>query len=127
MKTIKEIKKVGGYRIKKTLEDSTSIFLEELWEFHGGPSELNKKTGLTKQFFTFWKASGHVPLKKLGLLSKALNISPWYLNYEGLAEIFSHTPQVIPDWEKLVRNSYLHPVHIKKVLSGRHPVVKVKK
>lgn len=126
MKDTLHKKKVGGYRVKRVLEDATSIFLEELWEYHGGPTALSEKTGYTKQFFTFWKSNGQVPFKKLGKISKALNISPWYLNYEGLAEIFSNTPEVIPNWEKLVRNSYLHPVLIKKVLEGNPPKLKVK-
>ena len=87
------------------------ILLRAIFRACGGPTELEKLTGLPRQNFTNWQIRGKVPLLSAVKLSKDLGISKWGFNYEDFCEVDDNPIS----WEETVK-SYMLPKEVIKNL-----------
>lgn len=114
-------------RIKVTLDTPQKRMLQAIARHYGGPTKaaryLNDKYKLkvSKQDFVNWSVRGVVPLERVLILAKALNVSPYCLNYEGYTEM---TATEKPFKEVVAECNLLLEDTKKWVLSGKLSITK---
>jgi hypothetical protein len=112
----------GGNRNRKPMTKSTSRFLHCLFKLRGGEMELARKIGCHSQELTRWKRLGAVPLRRVGEISRKMEIVPEMLNYEGMLDILS----VVTGWKYVVASALKdNPKMIVWVMKGKLPKEKI--
>lgn len=107
---------MSTYKVKPLLR-GTQILLRELWRTHGGVPYLAKRLGTHPQNLLNWKYQGHVPMDRVGEISRLIDVPQYALNYEGSCDFFSQGR----DWEHVVEDCNF-PSHIAGiVLKGKPP------
>lgn len=120
----KNMKKKKNTKVPETAQQA---FLIELIRALGGPKKtaefVAEKTGefILPYNFSNWRdVHGAVPLKHCILVSKALRISPYLLNYEAMTK-FNRKEE---DWKELLEEVKILTLHQKqKILKYRLPEV----
>lgn len=108
----------GGLRNKYPNASGTSALLEAIWRRYGGPANVSRLTGISPQALVNWRYRGKVPLTKVNLVSKALGIPKWGLNYNELACMEDD----IPSWKEVVESYDLVKSVVKYILSFKDEI-----
>ena len=107
----------GGKRSPNVLKYGAQRLLKILWEKKGGPHSMKRLTGEPAQAFIGWRNKGKVSLKKVGKLSRLLNVKKEALNFEEVGE-FNGTNNT---WSTIVRLTLDNDKEIEWVLKGVWP------
>lgn len=86
--------------MKKTEQTSQQLVIEHIIKNAGGHSKIAKIVGLYRQAPINWREEGHVPLKWVGQVARALEVTPWALNYTDLANLKGDCPT----WKEVVKS-----------------------
>lgn len=113
-KTVLKLKKFdyrGGTRFKKPLTSGPAILLRYLWVKAGGVDALGKRMGIVSQFFVNWQRDGKVPLRRVGEVSRVLDVSIYALNYDSVFNLLGEGPS----WKEVV-NAYVEDEDVRKLI-----------
>lgn len=89
----------------------------EIFENHGGAEAVADKSGLSISLISYWRSTEHVPLGRVGELSRALGEGIYAFNYEGVAKLLGQAPK----WEAVVKACKLSDSKTRYVLSKKIP------
>lgn len=103
----------GGARVPVKLKTPGSRMLHCLITALGGPTRFGKLIGESLQTVIVWRRRGAVPLKKVGQVSRALNMPPYLFNY---IEVMKYSPDT-PTWKAAVKKAPIPADMRKWVLS----------
>lgn len=102
------------------------LLVYRLIHYFGGPTTVEEilkkklpKEKISRQLLNNWMMRGRIPLKRAVRVAKALDVSPYILNYADLSEISSKSPK----WDEVVRKSkFLSRDDKKRILELKSPV-----
>lgn len=111
----------GGTKPKQVITHGAHKLLDTLWAKFGGPAAITKHLlpDFGRQIFVNWRNRGKVPLKFCTIVSAALEVPPWGLNYEELSMI---SPDKIPSWREVVKSYDFTNKEIRAILELPYPV-----
>ncbi len=109
----------GGARQKKRLYSSQARLLQVTWNQFGGVTACAEKIGVSRQLLINWKLDGRVPLEWCGRVARALGISLYSLNYEGIVDLLGETTPT--SWKDVVKMEIKDSDKVDYVLNGNHP------
>lgn len=114
-------------RLKVNMDTPQKRMIQAICKHYGGPTKAAKllsekyKLNVRKQDFVNWSVRGLVPLERVLILAKALNVSPYCLNYEGYTQM---TATEKPFKEVVAECNLLLEETKKWVLSGKLNIIK---
>lgn len=85
--------------------EKQKILVKAIFKACGGPTELQKTTGIQRQNFTNWQIRGKVPLLIAVDISEQLDIPKWGLNYDDFCKVVG--TDIAPSWEEVVKSYFL--------------------
>lgn len=113
MRSMAKKSNIGGFRKKKVLPFRTQRLLEAIWKIKGGPRLLEKITNVKAQKFIHWRNRGYVSYKKLGHISRKLELPIAALDFNGISDLFG---DAAPTWVETLQKLKL-PSQVKKYIN----------
>lgn len=94
--------------------------LDEIIRAKGGPAKIARllsktlKVTVRRQVVANWQVRGKVPLREIGVVSEALKVSPFALNYEE----YAYQVGEYPEWKSVVDGVKVLDPAVKSKLYG---------
>lgn len=97
---------------------SQELLLSEIFKNYGGSSAVAKLVGIRVEIIHNAKNSKYgVPLKHVGKIARALGLSIYALDYEGVTQLLGQAPP----WDTVVKDCELSKIKEDEILAAKHP------
>jgi hypothetical protein len=106
-----------GPRLQK-LPTGQHVLLNELWKKFGGMRPASKRIGVPEYLLNMWRKRGAVPLTKCRVVSEALDVPLYALNFRDMTDLTGDYPG---GWAYAVESCGFSKEIVTKILKAKEP------